>query len=83
MGKRLKSSPKVRVGEVGPEGKVVDGWRDGGNERVMEPCRLAVGLVTPGVIGALVEGVCRIRRSPEAPKPCSCSGIISGIEVDL
>lgn len=52
--------------------------RDGGNVRVIELDRGPTDVFREedsdgGSVGARAGGCCRIRRSPEAPSPCSCS----------
>lgn len=62
----MRSSPKVSVGEWGVDGADPEGCRDTGGVILSEAARCADGSRGPGCW--------RMRRRPEAPKPCSCSG---------
>ena len=71
---------KFRVGEDGPDGKAIEPEREFDKERVvMEDDRRGpregFREVDPEVELAVPRerGCCRIRRRPEAPRPCSCS----------
>lgn len=89
-GNRLRSSVKLRTGEDGPEGMPIEDSREFDNVRVMEPERGATNEALRedsvdsevGRVGAR-RGCCRIRRKPEAPRPCSCSVIIGDLEESL
>ena len=67
LGKRVRSSPKARVGELGAVGTEVEGCLEAGGVGLMfsEAARWAETPREPGC--------CRMRRRPEAPRPCSCS----------
>lgn len=73
-GKRERSSPNTRVGEPGADGADPEGCLEtGGVAMFKEVARCVVGCSRPG-------GCCRMRRSPEAPMPCSCSGTIGDLK---
>lgn len=77
-GNRERSSVKFSVGEDGPEVMARDADRVGGSVRVIEPDRgptegLREEDPEEGNVGARGGGCCRIRRRPDAPRPCSCS----------
>lgn len=68
---------KFRVGDEGPELITTEGVRVVGSVRVMEPVRPTEGLreedPEEGKLGTRGGGCCRMRRRPDAPRPCSCS----------
>jgi hypothetical protein len=69
---------KFNVGEEGPDGIPIDGARELGNVRVIELDRGPIEgfreeASEAGKVGARARGCCRIRRRPDAPRPCSCS----------
>ncbi len=82
-GNRLRSSVKFNVGDEGPEAIAIDAAREAGKERVIEPDRaptegLRDDASEEGRVGARTGGCCRMRLSPDAPKPCSCS-VMTGV----
>lgn len=87
-GNRLRSSVKFKEGDVGPGGMAIEVDRGFGKERVME---LDLGPIEGfrdddpelGATGVLGSGCWRIRRRPEAPRPCSCSVIIGDLEENV
>ena len=77
-GNLVKSSVKFNVGDEGPDVKAIEPARVGGNVRVIELDRgpmdgFREDASEGGSVGTRAEGCCRIRRKPEAPRPCSCS----------
>jgi hypothetical protein len=77
-GNLVRSSVKFSVGEEGPDGMSIDPVLELGNVRAIEPDRGATEAFRDddsdeGIVGARGGGCCRIRRRPEAPRPCSCS----------
>lgn len=71
-----RSSPKLIVGEEGPEAVIVDADRDFESERVIELDRGPTEWVRDDDPEDPRAGGCwRIRRRPEAPSPCSCSAM--------
>jgi hypothetical protein len=81
-GNRVRSSVNI-VGEAGPGDKAPEElFREPGSVRLIEFERGAIDaardeLVEGGRVGARGGGCCRIRRRPDAPRPCSCS-VITG-----
>lgn len=83
-GNRLRSSVKLSVGEDGPEAIAIDAEREFGKDRVIDPDRGPTeGFLEDdseeGIVGTRDGGCCRIRLSPEAPRPCSCSVMIGDL----
>ena len=81
LGNRFRSSPKFKPGDVVPGVKVavIDGRREEGRERFKEEDRGgSCRPWTPWLEGFL-DGCCRMRRKPDAPRPCSCSGMIGDL----
>lgn len=74
QGKRDKSSESWSGEELAAGGSVPVGWRVGGRDTAMEAERELAALE------GLVVGCCRMRRRPEAPKPCSCSGMMGDLK---
>ena len=73
-GKRVKSSPIANVGDGGAEGEDPEGRLDtGGVAMFSDVARWVVG-------GRREPGCWRMRRSPDDPRPCSCSGTIGDLE---
>ena len=77
-GNLVRSSVKLRVGEEGPDGIIIDAVLEMGNVRFIEPDRGPTDVFRDddsdeGIVGARGGGSCRIRRRPDAPRPCSCS----------
>lgn len=76
------------VGEAGPGDKAPEEpFREPGKLRLIEFERGAIDvardeLAEAGRVGARVGGCCRIRRRPDAPRPCSCS-VITGDLTDV
>jgi hypothetical protein len=66
VGKRVRSSPKARAGEAGAEGVEPEGCLEVGGVICSDAARCEVGNLGPGCW--------RMRRRPEEPMPCSCSG---------
>lgn len=69
-GNRVRSSPNAIIGEAGADGPDPEGRREVGGVMCSDDARWEARL-EPGSLGV---GCWRIRRSPEAPRPCSCSG---------
>lgn len=87
-GKRVRSSVKFSVGEEGPECMAREGVRGVGRARVIEPdLGPTEGLreddPEEGNVGARGGGCCRIRRRPDAPRPCSCSVMTGDLAGEL
>jgi len=77
---------KFNVGDEGPEAIAIDAAREAGKERLIEPDRaptegLRDDASEEGRVGARTGGCCRMRLSPDAPKPCSCS-VMTGVLKD-
>jgi hypothetical protein len=76
------------VGEAGPGDKAPEElFRELGSVRLIELERGATDvardeLAEGGRVGARGGGCCRIRRRPDAPRPCSCS-VITGDLTDI
>ena len=75
---------KLRVGEDGPEIIAIDAEPEFGKDEVMELERgPSEGSreedSEEGIVGTREGGCCRIRLSPDAPRPCSCSVIIGDL----
>ena len=73
---------KLRVGEDGPGAR--DPERELGKDEVMELDRgptewFREETSEEGVVGTREGGCCRIRLSPDAPRPCSCSVMIGDL----
>jgi hypothetical protein len=74
-GKRVRSSPKAKVGEAGAVGAASDGCLDtGGVAKFSDVERW----VAEG--GPREPGCWRMRRRPEIPMPCSCSGTMGDLQ---
>lgn len=79
---------KFSVGEEGPEGMTNDAVRELGNVRLIEPDRgptegLREEDSDEGMVGTRGGGCCRIRRRPDAPRPCSCSVMTGDLIEDV
>ena len=74
-GKRVRSSPKDMIGEGGAEGPEPEGRLEDGGVICSDDARCEAR-PEPGSLGA---GCWRIRRRPEAPRPCSCSGLMGDL----
>lgn len=73
-GKRERSSPKAKVGEPGAVGVDSEGCLDtGGVLMFSEAARWDVE-------SCLWLGCWRMRRRPDDPRPCSCSGTMGDLE---
>lgn len=70
-GKRVRSSAKARVGEPGADGAEPEGCLETGGVMLREAARWVEGTREPGTW--------RMRRRPEAPRPCSCSGTMGDL----
>jgi hypothetical protein len=75
---------KLRVGDDGPEAIAIEAEREFGKDRVIDPDRGPIeGFLEDdseeGIVGTRDGGCCRIRLSPEAPRPCSCSVMIGDL----
>lgn len=68
-GKRVRSSPKAKVGEPGA---LPEGCREVGGVMFKDAARWED-------VDRRGPGCWRIRRRPEAPKPCSCSGMMGDL----
>jgi hypothetical protein len=72
-GKRVRSSPKAKVGDPGAVGADSEGCLDtGGVAMFNEAARWFV-------CNCLGPGCWRMRRRPEDPRPCSCSGTMGDL----
>jgi hypothetical protein len=79
---------KLRVGEEGPEEIAMEAARELGKLSVIDPGLGPTDAFREedseeGRVGARRGGCCRIRLSPEAPSPCSCSVMIGDLIEDL
>lgn len=72
-GNRVRSSPKANVGDPGAEGAEPDGCLDTGGVAMFSE---AARWFDAGNRG---PGCWRMRRRPEAPRPCSCSGTMGDL----
>ena len=72
-GKRDRSSPKAKVGEAGAVGVDSEGCLDAGGVLMFSEVARCV------VDSCLWLGCWRMRRSPEDPRPCSCSGTMGDL----
>lgn len=73
-GKRVRSSPKAKVGDPGTEGAASEGCRDTGGV-------LMLSEVLRWVEGSCLGAGCRIRRNPDVREPCSCSGTMGDLVI--
>jgi hypothetical protein len=72
LGKRLRSSPNANVGEAGAVGAASEGCLDPGGVAKFSDVDRAEG-------GPREPGCWRMRRRPDAPMPCSCSGTMGDL----
>ena len=80
-GKRVRSSLKLNGGDEGPPEVNV---REEGRLRVIEDDLEGIendDSGEDGNVGVRAGGCCRIRRRPDTPKPCSCSGMIGDLAI--
>lgn len=78
---------KFNVGEEGPDGTAIEAARELGKVRDIELDRgptegFREEASEGGKVGARVKGCCRIRRRPDAPRPCSCS-VMTGDLIEM
>jgi hypothetical protein len=72
-GNRVTSSPIPNVGEPGADGADPEGCLDTGGVMFRDVDLWVVPGLRTEPAGNLGVGCWRIRRRPEAPRPCSCS----------
>lgn len=72
-GKRVRSSPNAKVGEAGAVGALPEGCLEVGGVMFNDVARWEEDMDRRG------PGCWRIRRKPEAPMPCSCSGMMGDL----
>jgi hypothetical protein len=72
----VRSSLKASIGEGGAEGPELEGRLEDGGVICSDSARCEARPEP----GSLDVGCWRIRRRPEAPRPCSCSGFIGDLK---